>query len=209
LPGVRATAVLFGAALAAERGAIFSADERADPALCANGADKMKTIFPLILIIAVVLGCSRRQEDGGEATRRSEPPRAGDANSTDLKPPKQPAAPISDLSWAEFDEVFNPKKQSSPQQKEAAWKNFVNKYVDWEGTISEFRKDKLNNYSIAVEMDADVDPHTADINLILQKEEEENKFLSLNKGQKIRFTGRLAAYDGDRARLMIDVGALK
>jgi hypothetical protein len=169
----------------------------------------MKNIFPLILIILAVWGCNRHREDVRYVPPQSEPPRAGDANSTDLKPPKQPAVPISDLSWSEFDEVFNPKNNSTPQQKEDSWKNFVNQYVDWEGRISDFRKDKFNNYSISVEMDADLDPHTADINLILKKEEEEKKFLSLNKGQKIRFTGRLASYDGDRARLMIDVGELK
>jgi hypothetical protein len=119
----------------------------------------------------------------------------------------QPApVAVSNISWNDYNSVFNLKSNSSDIQKDALWQQFENKTVAWQGTVYEFREGTFGGLYVNVKMDPET--MTSDILLAL-KDDQKAKAINLIEGQKISFVGKLRNYGGAVLPLIMDEGEIK
>lgn len=114
--------------------------------------------------------------------------------------------PVSNITWNDYDRVYNLKSNSTDVQKESLWENFEGKTVTWQGEVSEVSKGAFSGSTVSIKMNKET--LTSDILLSLKKDQE-SKMMSLTKGQKITFTGKLKSYGGAVLPLSIDEGEIK
>lgn len=125
-------------------------------------------------------------------------------SSSPAKP--QESAPVADLKWSDYDKIYNVKSDSTDMQKEAAWKNFEGKTVTWSGTVGDVSEGMISGLVLQIKMNPDTLTH--DIRLSL-KSDQKDKMMTLKKGQKVTFTGRLKTAGGTVLPLSMDEGELK
>lgn len=139
-------------------------------------------------------------------------------------PPSQPAAPapsaktfqatpsappkdlISNISWNDYNKIYNVRSNSTDMQKDALWKDFEGKSILWTGTVSEVSEGTLSGLTLQIKMNSET--LTSDILLNL-KDEQKSKAMSLTKGQKVTFTGKLKSYGGAILPLSIDEAEIR
>jgi hypothetical protein len=126
--------------------------------------------------------------------------------STNTAAPVAPKETISPMKWSEYDNVYNTRSNSTDMQKDALWKNFEGKTVAWQGTVAEVREGTFGGLVLNIKMNSET--LTNDIALTL-KESEKSEAMSLTKGKKISFVGKLKSYGGAFLPLSIDEGEIK
>ncbi len=126
--------------------------------------------------------------------------------STNTAAPVAPKEIISPMKWSEYDNVYNTRSNSTDMQKDALWKNFEGKTVAWEGTVAEVKEGTFGGLVLNIKMNSET--LTNDIALTL-KESEKSEAMSLTKGKKISFVGKLKSYGGAFLPLTMDEGEIK
>jgi hypothetical protein len=160
----------------------------------------------LLCLIFIALGCGSTNTN---STTSSSTP-ASTTNAANGAKPVAAASPtgptISDVKWADYDKIYNVKSTSTDMQKEAQWKNFEGKYVSWQGTVNEVSEGTLTGLTVTIKMN----PGTITSDIVLTpKDSQKEKMMSLTKGQKISFTGRLNRAGGAVLPLSMDDGEIK
>jgi hypothetical protein len=117
-----------------------------------------------------------------------------------------PTTSISPMRWSEYDNVYNSRSSSTDMQKDALWKNFEGKTVAWQGTVEDVREGTFGGLVLNIKMNSET--LTNDIALTL-KESEKSEAMSLTKGKKISFVGKLKSYGGAFLPLSMDEGEIK
>jgi hypothetical protein len=160
----------------------------------------------LLCLIFIALGCGNTNTNS--TTSSGTPvPATNAANGAKPVAAASPAGPtISDVKWADYDKIYNTKSKSTDMQKEAEWKNFEGKYVSWQGTVNEVSEGTLTGLTVNIKMNPD--SLTSDI-ILTPKDSQKEKMMSLTKGQKISFTGRLKRAGGAILPLSMDEGEIK
>lgn len=113
------------------------------------------------------------------------------ANKSNTAP--SPSENISEIKWDEYDRVYSIHSNSTDMQKEALWDNFKGKYVVWSGEVVEVSDGAISGLSISIKMNKET--LTQDLIVYLKSDQKENA-LSLTKGKKIKFAGKLKSYTG-------------
>jgi hypothetical protein len=126
--------------------------------------------------------------------------------STNTAAPVAPKETISPMKWSEYNNVYNTRSNSTDMQKDALWENFEGKTVAWQGTVAEVREGTFGGLVLNIKMNSET--FTNDIALTL-KESEKSEAMSLTKGKKISFVGKLKTYGGALLPLQMDEGEIK
>lgn len=121
-------------------------------------------------------------------------------------PPPPPPEVVSNLKWSDYDNVYNTRSNSTDMQKDALWKTFEGKRVNWQGTVYEVSEGTFGGLNLSIKMNDET--LTSDILLSL-KPEEKQKAMNLTKGKKISFTGKLKMAGGAVLPLSMDEGEIK
>jgi hypothetical protein len=125
---------------------------------------------------------------------------------TNSAAPVAPKETIDSMKWSEYDNVYNTRSNSTDMQKDALWKGFEGKKVAWQGTVAEVAEGTFGGLVLNIKMNSETLTH--DIALIL-KDSEKSKAMSLTKGKRISFVGKLKTYGGAILPLSMDEGEIK
>lgn len=156
-------------------------------------------ILPLFILIIVTLGCANTDSTSSPSNTSAKIKSAPEtAKST-------PVA-ISPITWGEYDNIYNTKSNSTDMQKDAQWSKFEGKTVAWQGKVEDVSKGTLGGLTLNIKMNPDT--LTYDISLSL-KSDQESEAMTLKKGEKVSFTGKLKSYGGAILPLTMDEGEIK
>jgi RNA polymerase subunit RPABC4/transcription elongation factor Spt4 len=178
---------------------------------------KKRSLLPIAIIAGLIGLCAlgsigiRNENKANQSTVATTTPTnntttSNPATSTNTAAPAAPKEPISPMKWSEYNSVYNTRSNSTDMQKDALWKNFEGKTVAWEGTVAEVKEGTFGGLVLNIKMNSDT--LTNDIALTL-KESEKSKAMSLTKGKKISFVGKLKSYGGAFLPLTMDEGEIK
>lgn len=130
-------------------------------------------------------------------------------NSTTLTTTTASVAPkeiIDPMKWSEYDNIYNTRSTTTDMQKDAFWKLYEGKRVAWQGTVADVREGTFGGLVLNIKMNSET--LTNDIALTL-KDSEKSKAMSLSKGKKISFVGKLKTAGGAILPLQMDEGEIK
>lgn len=100
---------------------------------------------------------------------------------------------ISDITWEDYDSIFNINSKATDLQKQDAWTRYKGKRVRWRGTVEDVKKGMMGGLTLNIKMNSDT--FTFDIILDL-KRSEETRAAGLRKGSSVAFVGTLERYGG-------------
>jgi hypothetical protein len=179
---------------------------------------KTKSLLPVAIIAGVIglcaLGSIGNLTDANKANQSTvtttnptnTTTTSNPTASTNTAAPVAPKETISPMKWSEYNSVYNTRSNSTDMQKDALWKNFEGKTVAWEGTVAEVKEGTFGGLVLNIKMNSET--LTNDIALTL-KESEKSEAMSLTKGKKISFVGKLKSYGGAFLPLTMDEGEIK
>ncbi len=161
-------------------------------------------IFTVIILLTVSLGC--KDIDKKDSTAAPTPATITNKPVQAVSETPPPKDTVSNLKWNDYDNVYNTKSNSTDMQKDALWKDFKGKTVNWQGTVEDVSEGMLGGLKLNIKMNADTLTH--DITLELKKDQKD-KAMSLTKGKKVSFTGKLDNYGGAILPLQMSEGEIK
>lgn len=112
---------------------------------------------------------------------------------------------VSEISWEEIDAIYNVKSKKTDLQKDHFWKNYENKYVRWQGEVSDIGEGLLGGLRLSIKMNSST--FTSDLSIAL-KDSQKDKALQLSKGDTITFKGRLKRW-GSLLPISLDKGEIE
>lgn len=113
------------------------------------------------------------------------------ANKSNIVP--SPSEKVSEIKWDEYDRVYSIHSNSTDLQKESLWSNFKGKYVVWSGEVVEVSDGAISGLSLSIKMNKETLTHDL---IVYLKDDQKNTAMSLTKGKKIKFAGKLKSYTG-------------
>jgi hypothetical protein len=178
---------------------------------------KKRSLLPIAIVAGLIGLCAlgsigiRNENKANQSTVATTTPTnntttSNPATSTNTAAPAAPKETISPMKWSEYNSVYNTRSNSTDMQKDALWKNFEGKTVAWEGTVAEVKEGTFGGLVLNIKMNSET--LTNDIALTL-KESEKSEAMSLTKGKKISFVGKLKSYGGAFLPLTMDEGEIK
>ncbi len=97
------------------------------------------------------------------------------------------AAPISDVTWEEIDNIYNLKSNNTELQKKEYWKNYKGKKVKWRGAVS-----SVGETFGTMQLQVKINPSTLTSDLLIRlKPTEREKAIKLKKDDLVTFIGIL------------------
>ena len=100
---------------------------------------------------------------------------------------------ISDITWKDYDNIFNINSKTTDLQKQDTWNRYKGKRVRWTGTVEDVKRGLMGGLTLNIKMNSDT--ITFDIILDL-KQSEETRASGLRKGSTVTFLGTLENYGG-------------
>jgi hypothetical protein len=97
------------------------------------------------------------------------------------------AAPISDVTWEEIDNIYNMKSTFTELQKKEHWKNYKGKKVKWSGKVTSVGE-TFGTLSLQVKLNPGT--LTSDV-LVRLKEGARQDAIKLSEGDPVTFVGVL------------------
>lgn len=181
---------------------------------------KNKLILPLAIIGGVVGLCALCGIIGGigNLVDKSKGNQASVVNTTKTSNATapttsiQPAASVAPkntidpMKWSEYNIIYNIRSTTTDMQKDNFWQLYEGKTVAWQGTVAEVTEGTFGGLVLNIKMNPET--LTNDIALTL-KDSEKSKAMSLSKGSKISFVGKLKSYGGAILSLQMDEGEIK
>jgi tRNA_anti-like len=150
----------------------------------------MKNLTIILTIFgALILGCSDPNKPTNAPATNAAKPVVADKTAK-VEPMKDE---ISKITWKEYDGIFNIRSTTTDMQKEAAWKNYEGKRVQWSGTVTEVGNGSVNGLSVSVKINKET--LVSDL-IVYLKESETDKASKLSKGSPVTFIGTLSSYGG-------------
>ena len=120
------------------------------------------------------------------------------APSTDL-------LPLSEITWKELDDIYNIKNQRTDLQKDAAWRSYKDKRVQWSGEVRSV-SESFGSLTVNIRMNDDTITRDLQIKLLPS---ERAKAEQLAEGSHIAFTATLVDYAGAILPFRLKDGVIK
>ncbi len=140
----------------------------------------------------------RQQEEQRRFAREAAVRRQEEAAAAEL-------AKISDLSWEEFDSIYNLMSDWTEIQKEEKWKEFKGKTVQWTGEVVDV-DDSFGGLNLSMRMNRD----TLTFDLMLSVNADSKPMaLELRKGEIVTFRGELSRWGSLLPTLLKDGSIVK
>lgn len=118
----------------------------------------------------------------------------------------EPSEPeVSNVTWSEINRIYNLQSNATDAQKSALWDNYKGKVVEWEGEVADIKEGFFSGYTLHIKMNRET--LTSDLMIDLD-DSQKNKVLSLTKGSRIQFRGKLKTW-GSILPITLEEGEIK
>lgn len=132
--------------------------------------------------------------------------RSGPEKEVTTSEPTEPSEPeVSNVTWSEINRIYNLRSNATDAQKSALWDNYKGKVVEWEGEVSDIKEGYFSGYTLHIKMNKET--LTSDLMIDLD-DSQKNKVMSLTKGSRIRFRGKLKTW-GSLLPITLEEGEIK
>ena len=167
-------------------------------------------VATLVLVGVLFFRGNDPEERNQERSATDKPTQSKPPTSTGAKEkPTSTVAPISGITWKQFDDVFGHSSETTDLQRTEAWKDYVGKKVKWKGTVAYVGEVK-RQLTLHVRINPPHPKHprlTHDVAVKL-KDSEKQKALGLKKGNEVTFVGTLSG-NCVRDRFVVVLALLK
>ena len=113
---------------------------------------------------------------------------SAESKKNNASPTKSKESEISDIAWAEIDEIYNLNSDTTDLRKNKEWQRFEGKRIRWSGRVSEIGEDFFGNLTLQIKMNPDT--LVSDL-LIRLKSDQRSKAENFSTGDPISFSGVL------------------